>query len=134
MISITVSAPERWHTEYTRMPSPVYQYVINRIVSLPIRTAPGLRMNISVWEHTEYARILFMSLLFCIIFLGSDLYSFLFYFKLTFISFLFVRVRGTMPRFRYDKLMYLAWKRFLPLSLIYLLFFVGVRCFVFSLL
>nr|WHM51731.1 NADH dehydrogenase subunit 1 [Cornitermes ovatus] len=82
----------------------------------------------------EYASILFMSLLFCIIFLGSDLYSFLFYFKLTFISFLFVWVRGTMPRFRYDKLMYLAWKSFLPLSLNYLLFFVGVSCFVFSLL
>nr|AQP26620.1 NADH dehydrogenase subunit 1 [Cornitermes cumulans] len=82
----------------------------------------------------EYASILFMSLLFCIIFLGSDLYSFLFYFKLTFISFLFVWVRGTMPRFRYDKLMYLAWKSFLPLSLNYLLFFIGVSCFVFSLL
>jgi NADH-ubiquinone oxidoreductase chain 1 len=52
----------------------------------------------------EYARILFIRLLFCIIFLGSDLYSFFFYFKLTFISFLFVWVRGTLPRFRYDKL------------------------------
>jgi len=64
-----------------------------------------------------------------IIFLGSDLYSFLFYFRLTFVSFLFVWVRGTMPRFRYDNLIYLAWRRFLPLSLNYLLFFVGVRCF-----
>nr|AQP28000.1 NADH dehydrogenase subunit 1 [Pericapritermes sp. G TB-2017] len=82
----------------------------------------------------EYASILFMSLLFCIIFLGSDLYSFFFYFKLTFISFLFVWVRGTLPRFRYDKLMYLAWKSFLPLSLNYLLFFIGVKCFIFSLL
>nr|QZK21284.1 NADH dehydrogenase subunit 1 [Amitermes sp. ANIC 0017] len=82
----------------------------------------------------EYASILFMSLLFCIIFLGSDLYSFFFYIKLTFISFLFIWVRGTMPRFRYDKLMYLAWSSFLPLSLNYLLFFVGVSCFIFSLL
>nr|AQP27371.1 NADH dehydrogenase subunit 1 [Pericapritermes nitobei] len=82
----------------------------------------------------EYASILFMSLLFCIIFLGSDIYSFFFYFKLTFISFLFVWVRGTLPRFRYDKLMYLAWKSFLPISLNYLLFFIGVKCFVFSLL
>nr|AQP30328.1 NADH dehydrogenase subunit 1 [Rhynchotermes nasutissimus] len=82
----------------------------------------------------EYASILFMSLLFCIIFLGSDLYSFLFYFSLTFVSFLFVWVRGTVPRFRYDKLMYLAWSSFLPLSLNYLLFFVGVKCFIFSLL
>nr|URH16955.1 NADH dehydrogenase subunit 1 [Mimeutermes sorex] len=82
----------------------------------------------------EYASILFMSLLFCIIFLGSDLYSFFFYVKLAFISFLFVWVRGTMPRFRYDKLMYLAWKSFLPLSLNYLLFFIGVSCYLFSLL
>nr|AQP29311.1 NADH dehydrogenase subunit 1 [Amitermes sp. A TB-2017] len=82
----------------------------------------------------EYASILFMSLLFCIIFLGSDLYSFFFYVKLSFISFLFIWVRGTLPRFRYDKLMYLAWSSFLPLSLNYLLFFVGVSCFIFSLL
>nr|YP_009351260.1 NADH dehydrogenase subunit 1 [Aciculitermes maymyoensis]AQP29057.1 NADH dehydrogenase subunit 1 [Aciculitermes maymyoensis] len=82
----------------------------------------------------EYASILFMSLLFCIIFLGSDLYSFFFYIKLALISFLFIWVRGTLPRFRYDKLMYLAWKSFLPLSLNYLLFFIGVKCFIFSLL
>nr|QXT44283.1 NADH dehydrogenase subunit 1 [Amicotermes ivorensis] len=82
----------------------------------------------------EYASIIFMSLLFCIIFLGSDLYSFLFYVKIVFISFLFIWVRGTLPRFRYDKLMYLAWSSFLPLSLNYLLFFVGVSCFIFSLL
>nr|AIY61892.1 NADH dehydrogenase subunit 1 [Acanthotermes acanthothorax] len=82
----------------------------------------------------EYASILFMSLLFCIIFLGSDLYSFLFYISVVFISFLFVWVRGTLPRFRYDSLMYLAWSSFLPLSLNYLLFFVGVSCFFFTLL
>nr|AIY61957.1 NADH dehydrogenase subunit 1 [Caetetermes taquarussu] len=82
----------------------------------------------------EYASILFMSLLFCVIFLGSDLYSFFFYISLAFISFLFIWVRGTVPRFRYDKLMYLAWSSFLPLSLNYLLFFIGVKCFIFSLL
>nr|AQP30365.1 NADH dehydrogenase subunit 1 [Nasutitermes sp. SC TB-2017] len=82
----------------------------------------------------EYASILFMSMLFCILFLGSDLYSFFFYVKLTFVSFLFIWVRGTVPRFRYDKLMYLAWSSFLPLSLNYLLFFIGVKCFIFSLL
>nr|WNL53821.1 NADH dehydrogenase subunit 1 [Nasutitermes sp. 1 MLW-2023a] len=82
----------------------------------------------------EYASILFMSLLFCVIFLGSDLYSFFFYISLAFVSFLFIWVRGTVPRFRYDKLMYLAWKSFLPLSLNYLLFFIGVSCFIFSLL
>nr|QNE85687.1 NADH dehydrogenase subunit 1 [Phaonia tuguriorum] len=75
----------------------------------------------------EYASILFMSLLFCVMFLGSDLFSFFFFLKLTFVSFLFIWVRGTLPRFRYDKLMYLAWKSFLPFSLNFLLFCLGVK-------
>nr|YP_010946400.1 NADH dehydrogenase subunit 1 [Balta valida]WGO57118.1 NADH dehydrogenase subunit 1 [Balta valida] len=82
----------------------------------------------------EYSSILFMSMLFCVIFFGCDLDSFYFYFKLVFISFLFIWVRGTYPRFRYDKLMYLAWSSFLPLSLNYLLFFMGLSVFLFSFL
>nr|YP_010946933.1 NADH dehydrogenase subunit 1 [Symploce maxima]WGO57690.1 NADH dehydrogenase subunit 1 [Symploce maxima] len=80
----------------------------------------------------EYASILFMSMLFCVLFLGGDVNSFIFYIKLSFLSFLFVWVRGTLPRFRYDKLMYLAWKSFLPLSLNYLIFFLGLKIFFFS--
>nr|AIY62165.1 NADH dehydrogenase subunit 1 [Glyptotermes sp. B TB-2014] len=82
----------------------------------------------------EYASILFMSLLFCVIFLGCDLDSLLFYIKLSFISYLFIWVRGTLPRFRYDSLMYLAWKSFLPLSLNYLLFFLGIKLYFLSFL
>nr|URX52688.1 NADH dehydrogenase subunit 1 [Neotermes cf. insularis/malandensis] len=82
----------------------------------------------------EYASILFMSLLFCVIFLGCDLSSLFFYISLSFVSYLFIWVRGTLPRFRYDSLMYLAWSSFLPLSLNYLLFFLGVKLFVLSLL
>jgi len=33
------------------MPSPVYQYVINLVVGLPIRRSPGVFMNVSVQEH-----------------------------------------------------------------------------------
>nr|YP_009918973.1 NADH dehydrogenase subunit 1 [Pegoplata infirma]QMP96553.1 NADH dehydrogenase subunit 1 [Pegoplata infirma] len=77
----------------------------------------------------EYASILFMSMLFCVMFLGSDMFSIFFYLKLTFISFMFIWVRGTLPRFRYDKLMYLAWKSFLPFSLNFLLFFIGFKIF-----
>nr|YP_214887.1 NADH dehydrogenase subunit 1 [Nesomachilis australica]AAV50275.1 NADH dehydrogenase subunit 1 [Nesomachilis australica] len=75
----------------------------------------------------EYASILFMSMLFSVLFLGGDLYSFMFYLKLCFVCFVFVWVRGSLPRFRYDKLMYLAWKSFLPISLNYLIFFVGMK-------
>nr|YP_010946452.1 NADH dehydrogenase subunit 1 [Calolamprodes beybienkoi]WGO57170.1 NADH dehydrogenase subunit 1 [Calolamprodes beybienkoi] len=82
----------------------------------------------------EYASILFMSMLFCVIFLGGDVNSLYFYIKLSLISFLYVWVRGTLPRYRYDKLMYLAWKSFLPLSLNYLLFFLGFKVFLVSFL
>nr|UFQ24731.1 NADH dehydrogenase subunit 1 [Diestrammena japanica] len=75
----------------------------------------------------EYSSILFMSMLFCVIFLGCDVLTFMFFVKVTFLSFMFIWVRGTLPRFRYDKLMYLAWKSFLPLSLNYLFFFIGLK-------
>nr|YP_010883358.1 NADH dehydrogenase subunit 1 [Rhingia formosana]WIF29684.1 NADH dehydrogenase subunit 1 [Rhingia formosana] len=83
---------------------------------------------------SEYASILFMSMLFSLIFLGGNIFSFDFYLKLMFISFVFIWVRGTLPRFRYDKLMYLAWKSFLPFSLNYLLFFIGLKIYFINLI
>nr|WBK14705.1 NADH dehydrogenase subunit 1 [Acronicta rumicis] len=77
----------------------------------------------------EYSSILFMSLLFVLIYLGGFNLSIMFYLKLSFISFLFIWVRGTLPRYRYDKLMYLAWKSYLPVSLNFLLFFLGFKIF-----
>nr|YP_009526281.1 NADH dehydrogenase subunit 1 [Neolucanus maximus]AXU40295.1 NADH dehydrogenase subunit 1 [Neolucanus maximus] len=77
----------------------------------------------------EYSSILFMSLFCCFLLFGGSFGSFLFYFLLGFVSFLWIWVRGTLPRFRYDKLMYLAWKSFLPVSLNYMLFFLGVKFF-----
>nr|QVT10966.1 NADH dehydrogenase subunit 1 [Clanis deucalion] len=75
----------------------------------------------------EYSSILFMSLLFTIIYMGGYNMNFIFYLSMTLISFLFIWVRGTLPRYRYDKLMYLAWKSYLPASLSFLLFFLGVK-------
>nr|QBZ37548.1 NADH dehydrogenase subunit 1 [Aesalus sp. JL-2019] len=80
----------------------------------------------------EYSSILFMSLLCCILFLGGNIVSLLFFFMLGFMSFLWIWVRGTLPRFRYDKLMYLAWKSFLPVSLNYIFFFSGMKMFLYS--
>jgi len=33
------------------MPFPIYQYVINLVVSLPIKRVPGVGMNVSVWKY-----------------------------------------------------------------------------------
>nr|AWV83353.1 NADH dehydrogenase subunit 1 [Muda kuroiwae] len=65
----------------------------------------------------EYTSIIFMSLMFNLIFLGGKIDSLIFPIQMTMMSFLFIWVRGTLPRYRYDKLMYLAWKCYLPVSL-----------------
>lgn len=74
----------------------------------------------------EYGSIIFISYLITLLFLGG--LNFLF-FNLVgcFFCFWFIWVRGTLPRYRYDKLIYLAWKAFLPVSLWFLFFFMGVR-------
>nr|YP_002735030.1 NADH dehydrogenase subunit 1 [Macroscytus gibbulus]ABZ02046.1 NADH dehydrogenase subunit 1 [Macroscytus gibbulus] len=72
---------------------------------------------------SEYMNIIFMSMLTVIMFLGCDVWSIMFYMKLSIIIFWFIWVRGTLPRFRYDKLMYLTWKLFLPLALNYLILY-----------
>jgi NADH-ubiquinone oxidoreductase chain 1 len=62
----------------------------------------------------EYARILFIRGLFVAILMGSSARREFFYLKLGLIIYFFILVRGTLPRFRYDKLISLAWKIILP--------------------
>ena len=78
----------------------------------------------------EYASMILMSSMTVILFLGGwlppfDIFPlnvlpgvFWFTIKIIFILFLFIWVRGTFPRYRYDQLMRLGWKVFLPLSLL----------------
>nr|YP_010827546.1 NADH dehydrogenase subunit 1 [Sinocentrus brevicornis]WFD60965.1 NADH dehydrogenase subunit 1 [Sinocentrus brevicornis] len=72
---------------------------------------------------SEYSSIIFMSLMTCMIYLGCNYYSYFFYFKIIFMCFSFIWVRSCFPRYRYDKLMYISWKIYLPLSLNYLFMF-----------
>nr|YP_010730013.1 NADH dehydrogenase subunit 1 [Leptopsylla segnis]WEF75053.1 NADH dehydrogenase subunit 1 [Leptopsylla segnis] len=80
----------------------------------------------------EYASILFMSFIFNLMFLGGNFYSLMFMLKTVILSFIFIWVRGTMPRYRYDKLMYLAWKSFLPVSLNYIMIFMVMKIMIYS--
>lgn len=79
----------------------------------------------------EYASILFIRILFSMLFLGSQVCSFFFFLKLNCIAFLFIWVRGALPRYRYDKLINMAWKSYLPRVLYFLFLFVGLFIFIF---
>nr|YP_010223326.1 NADH dehydrogenase subunit 1 [Macrohectopus branickii]UCL27458.1 NADH dehydrogenase subunit 1 [Macrohectopus branickii] len=74
---------------------------------------------------SEYSSILLMSLVFSLLFLGSSFSSFTLV-KSALVSFGFVWVRATLPRYRYDKLMALAWKSFLPASLFFFFYYLMV--------
>ena len=85
----------------------------------------------------EYANMILMSSMTVILFLGGwlppfDIYPLnvipgviWFVLKIMFILFLFIWVRGTFPRYRYDQLMRLGWKIFLPLSLLWVVLTAG---------
>ena len=49
-----------------------------------------------------------------------------FFLKIAFLLFVFVWVRATLPRYRYDQLMRLGWKVFLPFSLLWVALTAGV--------
>nr|YP_009520000.1 NADH dehydrogenase subunit 1 [Proechimys gardneri]ATB18159.1 NADH dehydrogenase subunit 1 [Proechimys gardneri] len=72
----------------------------------------------------EYMNILLMNALTTIIFLNSmmtitypELHTMNFMIKTLILTALFLWVRASYPRFRYDQLMHLLWKNFLPLTL-----------------
>uniref|UniRef100_A0AAU6QFW4 NADH-ubiquinone oxidoreductase chain 1 n=1 Tax=Prionospio sp. 1 MH-2023 TaxID=3058460 RepID=A0AAU6QFW4_9ANNE len=73
----------------------------------------------------EYTSILAMSMFTVAIFSPSNLLPFVsdifFALKTLFIAFAFIWIRGTLPRMRYDRLMSLTWKTFLPSVIVILL-------------
>lgn len=81
----------------------------------------------------EYANMILMSAIGSILFLGGWLPLFnvapftmipgfiWFALKIAFLLFIFLWVRATLPRYRYDQLMRLGWKVFLPTTLVWLI-------------
>nr|AKE36286.1 NADH dehydrogenase subunit 1 [Lynx rufus] len=72
----------------------------------------------------EYANIIMMNILTTILFFGAyhnpympELHTVNFTVKTLFLTTTFLWIRASYPRFRYDQLMHLLWKNFLPLTL-----------------
>lgn len=79
-------------------------------------------MSFALFYIGEYSSILFMSSLIAVIWLGgasflTTSFVLLFCLKALLVVFGFIWVRVAFPRYRYDQLMRLGWKIYLPLSL-----------------
>jgi NADH-quinone oxidoreductase subunit H len=95
-------------------------------------------MTYALFFLGEYANMILMSGMTTILFLGGWLPPFgiapftwipgviWFVLKIFFCLFVFIWVRATLPRFRYDQLMRLGWKVFLPFSLAWVVITAGV--------
>ncbi len=90
-------------------------------------------MSFALFFLGEYTNMLMMSAIASILFLGGweapfglpGLPIFWLFAKICCIMFFFFWVRATFPRYRYDQLMRLGWKVFLPLSLLWLVLTAG---------
>lgn len=92
-------------------------------------------MTFALFMLAEYSHIILMSVLTSLLFLGGWLPFPLLEIipptinlaiKATAITFLFIWVRASFPRIRYDQLMQLLWKSYLPLSLGFLIFVASI--------
>jgi NADH-quinone oxidoreductase subunit H len=94
-------------------------------------------MSFALFFLGEYANMILMSAMTSILFLGGWLAPFnlptpawmgplWLILKICAVLFVFLWVRATFPRYRYDQLMRLGWKVFLPLSMAYLVIVAGV--------
>ena len=94
-------------------------------------------MSFALFFLGEYANMILMSSMTVILFLGGWLPPFdiwplniipgplWFILKIIMVLFVFLWVRATTPRYRYDQLMRLGWKIFLPFSLFYVVLTAG---------
>ena len=94
-------------------------------------------MSFALFFLGEYANMILMSAMTTILFLGGwlppfDIYPLniipgpiWFILKICFVLFVFLWMRATTPRYRYDQLMRLGWKVFLPFSLIWVVLTAG---------
>jgi len=85
-------------------------------------------MGFAVFFLAEYANMILIAALTAIMFLGGWLSPFPFLpdgffwiaIKIAFVLFLFLWFRATFPRYRYDQIMRLGWKVFIPVTLVWI--------------
>jgi NADH-quinone oxidoreductase subunit H len=85
-------------------------------------------MRFAFFFMAEYANMVIVSIMATVLFLGGwhapfGFLSFVppvlwFLIKVYFLLFIFIWVRATLPRYRFDQLMHLGWKVFLPIGLV----------------
>nr|YP_008994655.1 NADH dehydrogenase subunit 1 [Meriones unguiculatus]AGM47721.1 NADH dehydrogenase subunit 1 [Meriones unguiculatus]AGX00692.1 NADH dehydrogenase subunit 1 [Meriones unguiculatus]QHN51478.1 NADH dehydrogenase subunit 1 [Meriones unguiculatus] len=87
----------------------------------------------------EYTNIILMNAISSIVFLGPlqnmdspEIFTIDFMLKTVFLTMLFLWIRASYPRFRYDQLMHLLWKNFLPLTLALCTWYISMLIFMAS--
>lgn len=95
-------------------------------------------MNFALFFLGEYANMLLMSAITVVLFMGGwhaplglEIFQAIpgviwFILKVMLLAFVFLWVRATVPRYRYDQLMRLGWKVFLPFTLLWLVMTAGI--------
>lgn len=95
-------------------------------------------MTFALFFLAEYSNMLLMSALAALLFLGGWMPFFnisplnlipgsvWFSLKVAIGAIFFIFTRATLPRYRYDQLMHLGWKCFLPFAIGYLMFTIGI--------
>jgi len=91
-------------------------------------------MAFAVFFLAEYANMILIAALTTLMFLGGWLSPFPFLpdgfiwwaMKVAFVLFLFLWFRATFPRYRYDQIMRLGWKVFIPITIVWIVFVGGM--------
>jgi NADH-quinone oxidoreductase subunit H len=93
-------------------------------------------ISFAIFFLGEYCNILLISFLFSLLFLGGwlgpfrlNFRSIWLFFKILLIAILFVIVRATLPRYRYDQLIDIGWKVFFPFCFRYLVIILVLQIF-----
>jgi NADH-quinone oxidoreductase subunit H len=107
-----------YHSEYSAMKFSMffiaeYANMVTASALLSTLFFGGWDIPFTRWDNTAHSLV------------ASIVTAVFFFVKILFFVFLFMWVRWTLPRFRYDQLMALGWKVMLPLALVYIVAMAG---------